>query len=291
MPRNQKKISAKRILNSKLTSYLSISLVLFLVGLMLFLSFEANHLSTYVKENIGVTAILKGEYSENVYMNLQKKLSNEGWAKEIKYTSKENALKKVIEELGEDPTDFLGYNPAFASFDIYINSKFSEPENIEKIVNRLKREKGISEVIYHKNLITSVNNNIKKLNLILSGGCIILLLISYTLIRNTVRLLIYSKRFLIRTMQLVGAKNSFIMKPFIISNIWGSLFAVLLSCLFMGFLYYFLKMEGIAIAPDIITYSSIFVVLLILSILITSTATFIAVNKYLKMTTSDLYYI
>lgn len=286
-------ISAVRVFNSRFTSTLSISFVLLLAGIMLVLAFLARDLSDYVKENIALSVVVDDAMELPDAKMFQKKLEKTPWAKSVKFIDKETALKELIEEIGENPEDLLGYNPALASFEVYLNAEYANADSMKLAEKMIKQNKNVQDVIYRKDIIHLVNDNVKKISMILLSLAVILTLISYSLIRNTVRLMIYSKRFLIRTMQLVGAGRSFIRKPFIIENlISGAVASFLAMGYIYGILFYFdTKIGGVVNLLDLQTLIIIFAVIFVFGILIMTTATILAVNKYLKMNTGDMYYI
>jgi cell division transport system permease protein len=286
----QKKISAAKVFNSRFTSTISITLVLFLIGIMLVLGFLAKDLSNYVKENISVSVVVDDEMNLPDIKMFQKRLEASPWVRSVEYIDKESALKQLVKDMGENPEDLLGYNPLLASFDVYLKADYANTDSIAVVEHALKQNKDVQEVIYRKDLIQLINDNIKRISLILLVLSILLTLISYSLIRNTVRLLIYSKRFLIRTMQLVGASGSFIRRPFLLENLWSGIVAAVLA---MGLLYGSLtyleqKLTGIHLI-DIQTLVLVFVSMLVFGVLIITLATWLAVNRYLKMNTNDLY--
>lgn len=288
-----KSISASRVFNSRFTSTLSISLVLFLAGIMLVMGFMARDLSVYVRENICLSVVVDDAMELPDAKMYQKKIENTPWARSVKYIDKETALKELIEEIGDNPEDLLGYNPALASFEVYLNAEYANTDSMAIAEKFVRQNKNVQDVIYRKDLIHLVNENVKRISLFLLVMAILLTFISYSLIRNTVRLLIYSKRFLIRTMQLVGADRSFIRNPFLLENLWSGAIA---SVLAMGYLYALLfsldqKIHGVINLLSFETLGMVFVIILFFGILIMTTATYLAVNLYLKMNTSDLYYV
>ena len=257
------------------------------------MGFMARGLSKYVKENISLSVIVDDAMELPDAKMYQKKLENTPWARSVKYIDKETALNELIKEIGDNPEDLLGYNLAMASFEVYLKADYANPDSMAKAEKFVRQNKNVQDVIYRKDLIHLVNENVKRITIILLVLSIILTLISYSLIRNTVRLMIYSKRFLIRTMQLVGAGRSFIRKPFLIENLWSGVIA---SVLAMGYLYGLLfylneKISGVVNLLNFETLALVFVTILVFGILIMTTATYLAVNKYLKMNTSELYYI
>lgn len=289
----QKKISATRVFNSRFTSTISISLVLFLIGIMLVLGFLAKDLSIYVKENVSLSVVVDDEMKLPDVKMFQKRLEVSPWVRSVQYIDKETALRQLVKDLGENPQDLLGYNPLLASFDVFLKADYANTDSIEKIERALKQNKDVQEVIYRKDLIHLINENIQRISLILMALAILLTLISYSLIRNTVRLMIYSKRFLIRTMQLVGANGNFIRKPFLLENLWSGIIAAVIA---MGLVYGSLtyleqKLAGSISILDFQTLIFVFVSMLIFGVLIITFATWLAINRYLKMNTSDLYYV
>ncbi len=293
MKQKQKSVNAVRVFNSRFTSTVSISLVLFLLGIMLTLGSLAKYLSDYVKENVCISVVVDDALSLPDAMMFQKKLEAMPWARSVTYIDKETALKELIEELGENPEDLLGSNPALASFEIYLNADYANADSMEMADLFLKRFKNVQDVIYRKDLVHLVNENVRRISLVLLILAIVLTLISYSLIRNTVRLLIYSKRFLIRTMQLVGAGRGFILKPFILQNMVS---ATIASVLAMGYLYgalFYLdkQIPGVMTMLQSGLLALIFLVILLFGLIIMTTATWLAVNRYLKMQTNDLYYV
>jgi len=289
----QKKISATRVFNSQFTSTISISLVLFLIGIMLVLGFLAKDLSVYVKQNISLSVVVDDEMKLPDVKMFQKRLESSPWVRSVQYIDKETALKQLVKELGENPEDLLGYNPLLASFDVFLNSDYANTDSIAKLESVIKQNRSVQEVIYRKDLIHLINENVKQISLILMALALLLTLISYSLIRNTVRLMIYSKRFLIRTMQLVGASQGFIRRPFLKENIWSGVIAAIIAMgLLYGTLYYLEQNLGGAVQVlDAQKLAIVFLSMLIFGVIIISLATWLAVSRYLKMNTSDLYYV
>ena len=289
----QKKISATRVFNSRFTSTISISLVLFLIGIMLVLGFLAKDLSVYVKENISLSIIVDDEMKLPDIKMFQKHIETLPWVKAVQYIDKESALKDLVKDLGENPEDLLGYNPLLTSFDVYLKADYANADSIAKLEKLLRQDKNVQDVLYRKDLIHFVNENVQSISIILTVFALLLTLVSFSLIRNTVRLMIYSKRFLIHTMQLVGASPNFIRKPFLLQNLWSGIIASIIAmCLLYGSIYYIeLQLAGTFHGLDLQTLIIIFICMLAFGIIIISAATWLAVNHYLKMETSDLYYV
>ena len=202
-----------------ITAGISTTMVLFLLGLVVFFVLTANNLSVYIRENIAFSAILDDGMKETSIIKLQESLNKKNYVKQTTYISKEQALKEQTEAMGTDPTEFIGHNPFNASIEIKLNAGYTNPDSIKWIEKELMANKNILEINYPQNLLDSVNKNLQKISLFLLGLAVLLSLISFSLINNTIRLTIYSKRFLIHTMKLVGASWGFIRKPFITRNL------------------------------------------------------------------------
>ena len=214
-----KKVSSVSFFNSRLTSVISISLVLFLLGLILLIGMLGNKLSVYVKENLSFSIVLKDNQKETEIKKMQKSLDALPFIKSTEYISKEQAAKELEEELGENPETFLGFNPLQASIEVKLHSEYANPDSLQVIEKKIRNYTSVSELPYRKDMMEMVHNNMKRLGLILLTLAAVLMIISFVLISNTIRLLIYSKRFLIHTMKLVGATSGFIRRPFVKYNI------------------------------------------------------------------------
>ena len=275
------------------TSSISTTLVLLLLGLVVFFVLGAHNLSVYVKENINFSILISDDMKESDILKLQKKLDKEPFVKATEYISKKQALREQTEAMGTDPQEFLGYNPFTASIEIKLHSDYANSDSIAKIEKKIKKNTKIQEVLYQKDLIDAVNDNIRNISLMLLGLAVILTFISFALINNTIRLTIYSKRFLIHTMKLVGASWSFIRRPFLRRNFWiGVLSAVIADAVLWGAAYWLVSYEPElirVITPDVMLLVSVSV--LIFGVLITWLCALLSINKYLKMKAGTLYYI
>ncbi|WP_288668777.1 permease-like cell division protein FtsX [uncultured Bacteroides sp.] len=276
-----------------ITSSISTTLVLLLLGLVVFFVLGAHNLSVYVKENINFSILISDDMKESDILKLQKKLDKEPFVKETEYISKKQALREQTEAMGTDPQEFLGYNPFTASIEIKLHSDYANSDSIAKIEKKIKRNTNIQEVLYQKDLIDAVNDNIRNISLMLLGLAVILTFISFALINNTIRLTIYSKRFLIHTMKLVGASWSFIRRPFLRRNFWiGVLSAVIADAVLWGTAYWLVSYEPElirVITPEVMLLVSVAV--LVFGVLITWLCALLSINKYLRMKASTLYYI
>jgi cell division transport system permease protein len=268
-------------------------LVLLLLGMVVFFVLSTNNLSTYVRENISFTVLVSDDMKEPEVLKFQKKLNEKVYVKESVYISKEKALQEQTEAMGTDPAEFLGYNPFTASIEIKLNAAYANSDSIAWIEKEITSNKKVMEVSYPQDLLDSVNRNIRKVSMFLLGLAALLTLISFALINNTIRLAIYSKRFLIHTMKLVGASWGFIRRPFLLRNIWiGAISGVMADAVLMGMAYMLVKYEPQLI--EIMTPASLLVVMVsvfIFGLAITSLCAYISINKYLRMKASALYYI
>ena len=276
-----------------ITSSISTTLVLLLLGMVVFFVISTNNLSTYVRENIGFTVLVSDDMKEPEALKFQKALNEKAYVKESAYISKEQALKEQTEAMGTDPAEFLGYNPFTASIEIKLNAEYANSDSIAWIEKEIKANKKVIEVNYPQNLMDSVNRNLKKISAFLLGLASLLLLISFALINNTIRLAIHSKRFLIHTMKLVGASWSFIRRPFLIRNVWiGVLSAVIADTCLIGMAMLLVKYEPQLI--EIITPQTMLIVMgsvFVFGVVITWLCAYISMNKYLRMKANTLYYI
>lgn len=275
------------------TASISTMLVLLLLGLVVFFVLTANNLSVYVRENIAVSVQLSDDMPERDILQYQKQLNKAPYVKETTYISKTQALREQTEAMGTDPAEFIGHNPFNASIEIKLNSAYANSDSIQWIQDELLSNKNILEVNYPQELMDSVNNNLKKISLVLLALAALLTLISFALINNTIRLTIYSKRFLIHTMKLVGASWSFIRRPFLLRNIWVGIFAAIMAdALLTGMSYLLIRYE-----PDLLTVITPTVVLImtgsvfVFGVIITSLCAWISINKFLRMKVSELYYM
>ncbi len=288
-----KKVSSVSFFNSRLTSVISISLVLFLLGLILLIGMLGNRLSVYVKENLSFSIVLKDNQKETEIKKMQKSLDALPFIKSTEYISKEQAAKELEEELGENPETFLGFNPLQASIEVKLHSEYANPDSLQVIEKKIRNYTSVSELLYREDMMEMVHNNMKRLSLILFTLAAVLMVISFVLIRNTIRLLIYSKRFLIHTMKLVGATSGFIRRPFVKYNIVSGIFASILAILMItGALYYLQnELKGFIQILDMQTLLLVYVGVFVLGIVLSVIATIFAVNKYLRMKGDKLYYI
>ena len=282
-----------RFRNSYLTSAISVSLVLCLIGLECILMLSAGSLITRMRENITLTAVLSNETDSAQCARIEKILSDEQRFSGYTYISSEQALEEHIRSLGEDPSAFLGYNPLSASYEIHPTDAYSSPDSLEMIAKNLEALPYVKEVIYPRDLADLMSSNVHDFSLILLAVALALLLVSLVLIVNTIRLQIYSKRFLINTMTLVGATSWVTRRPFVLRNmLMGFVSGIVALAVLSGVVYYVEYKLGLLLFP--LTWQNItFVSVLVLSsgLLITLMASMIATGKYIRMDNNSLYEI
>ncbi len=289
--KSNEKIALRKLRSSYLTSIVSISLVLFMVGLVGLLVLTSGQLSNYVKENINVSVILKDNVKDIDVKHLQKTLDASDYVKSTKFISKEEAAKSFEKELGEDFTNFLGYNPLLSSIDVKLKADYANIDSLKIIEARLLKNPEVKEVFYQKSLIHLVNKNVKKVSLIFLVFSALLFLISLTLINNTIRLSVYSKRLIINTMQLVGATHNFIRKPFLLKSIILGLASSIFAIALLSIVIYYFQREAYQIISfnNVNIIGALFLIVIIIGILISLISTYFSVNKYLRMKAQNLY--
>ncbi len=287
------KVKSVTFFHSRFTSVVSIALVLFLLGLICLMGLLGNKLSVYVKENISFSIILKDNQREADIKMMQKNLEALPFIKSTEYISKEQAVKELEEELGENPETFLGFNPLKASIEVRLRSNYANPDSLPLVEQAVKQYTSVSDLLYRKDMMEMVHRNIHRIGFILLILAIVLMAISFVLIGNTIRLLIYSRRFLIHTMKLVGATAGFIRRPFIYYNMVSGLIASFLAIgMLSGFLYYLQsELTGFLGILDLHILLAVYGLVVVLGILLTVVATIVSVNKYLRMDVDRLYYI
>ncbi|SFE73953.1 cell division protein FtsX [Thermophagus xiamenensis] len=286
------KAAKRKLRSSYVTTVISISLVLFLLGIIGLLILNARRLSTYVRENLGFTVLINDNSREAEVQRLQKILNASPYVRSASYISKDEAASIMKEELGEDFVDFLGYNPLLSSIEVKVFAEYANPDSMAVIENQILNFPQVKEVYYQKNLLHAVNDNIEKITVVLGAFVLLLMIISIALINNTIRLSVYSRRFLIKTMQLVGATRAFIRKPFLIKGILHGLAGATVAIILLSALIYGLnkELEGMIGFDSFWLIGTLFGIVIVLGILISLISTFFAVNKYLRLNADELYY-
>lgn len=276
---------------SGLTSIISSSLVLFLLGALIAMSLITRELSSYVKENIGFSIMMDDHASRNDLKEIEQQLNASRYVKTIEVFTKERALKELADELGENPKNFVGSVPLMASIDVKVKSAYANNDSIQAIEKELKAYKSVREIVYRKDLIQMVNENMNKIGLFLFVVAVLFMLISFVVLNNTIRLHIYSKRFILQTMKLVGATHGFIRKPFIISHIYNGAIASVLAISLLSAVFYYLSGAIVGLADllstevILITFGSTFLLGILLPVLFT----YFSLNRFLKMRREKLF--
>jgi cell division transport system permease protein len=281
----------RRILSSSASVIISLSLVLFVVGLLGLVLINAQRLSNYVKENIGFTIMLKEGVNEMEIMKFQKTLDAASFAKSSTFVSKEQATIDLQRDLGEDFVSFLGYSPLLASIDVKLNANYANTDSLAVIKDELSENAGVHAIYYQENLINKLNSNVSRLTFFLLAFCVLLFVIAFALINNTIRLSVYSKRFLIRTMRLVGATNSFIQKPFLAKGIYQGIYSSIFAIFMLIGSIQMIQSETASMLniTDLKIIGTIFILIFISGFLLSWISTFFAVRKFIKQNESELY--
>lgn len=290
---SEKGSNNRRVAGSYAMSLVSITLVLFLLGAFAIFVLHARKLSNHVKENIGFEIVMNSDVKDANILRLQKELDAMPAVKSTEFITKEEAISRLSEDLGEDFLQWLGNeeNPLLPSIDVRFHAAYANTDSIAVIEQQLLDNPDVKEVYYQKSLVDLINNNIRKIALVLVVVSIALLVIAIALIRNTIRLSIYSKRFLVRSMQLVGATESFIRRPFLKQGVSQGFFGGLLADLFLvGILYGVSKrMPDLILVRDTTSIAVILVGIVVLGMLLAWCSTRSALNKFLKADLDKLY--
>ena len=282
----------RKLISSYFSVVLSIALVLFLLGILGLLVLNTKKMADHFKEQITISVFLKESAKEVEIDQLQKSLSMADYTKTATYVSKEEAAEKHTEDIGENFIDFLGYNPLKNSIDVNLNADFVAPEKIEEIAAEITAKGYVDEVSYDQPLVGLLNDNIKKISFWILIASSIFTFIAVLLINSSIRLSIYSKRFIIKTMQMVGATKTFIRRPFIWTNIkLGMLGSVVALIAIAGVLYYVnSNFPDLGLFEDPTVLIILFVGVFALGLLISLISTYFATQRFLNLRTDELYY-
>lgn len=283
--------ASKKTKTIYISTIFSIALVLLMLGMLGLILVHAKNLSNYVKENIVLNIIVDEGAKETDVLAFQKELNGMNAVKQTQYVNKEVAQHNLTKDLGEDFVNFLGYNPLLSTIDVYLKADFANNQSIDALKKNLEKNPIVKEVIYQSSLIDMVNKNISTIGLIVLGFAIILLVIAIALINNTIRLAIFSQRFLIKSMQLVGATKNFIRKPFIlVAALHGLIASFIAILILLGVLYYTQReLPEIIILRNYTEFGIVFIALVVIGIFITALSTWFAVSRYLRLKIYDLY--
>mgnify|MGYP003684693075 FL=1 len=291
MNKSKNKTLNRKIISSSASVIISLSLVLFVVGLLSLALINAQKLSNYIKENIGFSIMLKENTNQFEIKKFNKSIDAMPFTKSTSFISKDAATSELESDLGEEFVDFLGFNPILASIDVKLNPDYSNNDSLSVISNNLIKNSLVHEIYYQKNLISRINNNVKKLSLFLITFCIILFFIAFALINNTIRLSVYSKRFLIKTMRLVGAQNSFIQKPFILDGLYQGMYSAIFAIFMLMGSIQLVQAETASLLniTDLKIIGLVFILIFIIGIILSSLSTYFAVKKFINVSESELY--
>ena len=290
---SERSSNKRRMAGSYFMSLMSIALVLFLLGVFALLMLHAQKLSNHLKENIGFEVVMNSNANEDNILKLQKELDAMPAVKSTTYITKDEAIRRLSEDLGEDFLQWLGNedNPLLPSIDVRFKADYANNDSLNLIQAQLLKNKDIKEIYYHKSLVNLINQNMNRIGLGLMIASLVLLIIAITLIRNTIRLSIYSKRFLVRSMQLVGATPAYIRRPFIRSGITQGFFGALIADAFLALLLYGLyqRLPELTLVQDYTIIICIFGGIIVLGILLGGLSTRFALRKYLNADVDKLY--
>ncbi len=294
MKKNHKASISVHLGMQGVTSGISITLVLILIGMIVISLLSAQNLSTYIKENISFSIYVDPEMKEADIIKMQNQLRKEPFVKELHYISAEQALKEQTNELGIDPTDFLGYNPYTPMLEVKLAEKYANTDSLRIIEKRIKRSNvKVTEVMYQEELIQSVNHNIRFIAMIMVGLAVLFGVISFALINNTMRLAVYSKRFLIHTMRLVGAGWGFIRRPFVFRCMGMGLLAGLIACILLVAAVWWLNgyEPGISliITPQVMGW--VCATVMVSGVVITGLSALLSINSFLRMKGNQMFHI
>lgn len=286
------KYQRRRLISSYFSVVLSIALVLFLLGILGMLVLNTKKLGDHFKEQITISVFLKDNAKPVEIDQLQKSLAMADYTKSALYVSKEDAAEQYSEDIGENFQEFLGYNPLKNSVDVNLKAAFVSPEQVTEIAETIATKTYVDEVSYDQPLISLLNDNVKKISLWILIACAVFTVIAVLLINSSIRLSIYSKRFIIKTMQMVGATKKFIRKPFINTNIKLGLFGALIALTALAIVLYYVNINfpELNLFQDISVLLILFVSILSLGIIISYLSTYFATQRFLNLRTDDLYY-
>lgn len=292
MATNDDRYAKRRLASSYLSTIVGITLVLYMLGLLGLIIMHAKKLSDYVKENIGFTVFLNEEVKDVDIIQLQKTLDAREYVKSTEFITKERAAVDLQKDIGDDFVSFLGYNPLSSSIEVRFKAGFANSDSLTVLETELVKNKLVKEVSYQKSLVSLVNENLRKISLILLGFSSLLLIIAIALINNTIRLSVYSKRFLIRTMQLIGATENFIRKPFLLKGVVQGIAGSVIAIVLLVFTLYFTQQEvpELRELQDAGLFIKLFIFVTLLGIIISWISTYMAVRKYLRINTDYLYF-
>lgn len=286
------KYQKRRLISSYFSVVISISLVLFLMGLLGLLVLNSKKVADYFKEQIAITIFLKDSAKEVEITQLKQSLAMAEYTKSAEFVSKEQAAEEHQQVLGENFIEYLGENPLQNSIDVYVLADYVTPEKMEEITNEIKSKNFVDDVIYDKPLIIQLTENVQRISLWVLIISAVFTFIAVLLINSSIRLSIYAKRFTIKTMQMVGATKKFIRRPFVWKNVRLGIIGALVAMTGMGVVLYYIDQTfpQLRLLDDFTLLGVLFVFVLLMGMVITWLSTFIATQRFLNLRTDDLYY-
>ncbi|MEM7381821.1 MAG: permease-like cell division protein FtsX [Bacteroidota bacterium] len=292
MSKSFERYQKRKLISSYFSVVLSIGLVLFLLGILGMLVLNTKKLADHFKEQITISVFLKDNAKQVEIDQLQKSLAMSDYTKSATFVSKEEAAEQHSEEIGENFLDFLGYNPLKNSVDVKLNADFVSTEQIEVIAEEIEGRSFVEEVSYDRPLIALLTENVKRISFWILVASAVFTFIAVLLINSSIRLSIYSKRFIIKTMQMVGATKKFIRKPFIWTNIKLGMIGAFVALLALGLVMYYIDLNfpELQLFQDVMILSVLFISVFVLGVLISLVSTYFATQRFLNLRTDDLYY-
>jgi cell division transport system permease protein len=277
--------------SANITPIISVSLVLLLLGIVAMLGIAANSLTDYVKENIGFDVVMKNDASQQEIDALKQMWTKAPYVASVKYISKEDALQSWEKETGENLMEVIGVNPLSSEFEVRVKPQYVSVDSLNRIEYALSQNKSIDSVKMHKDVVEKINSNVNSVVLVLGAVLVLLVIISFVLINNTVRLAVYSRRFIIYTMKLVGATPGFIRRPFVLTNVVNGLIASLVAmAMLCGLMYYVVEVNYDY--ANLIEVKHIVVVcagLMVVGVLMCALAALLAANRFISLNYDELY--
>jgi len=291
MSESNNPLARKALRSSNVSTVVSISLVLFMLGVLGVLVMHASKISDYVRENLELTVVLLADSKEEDVKALTEVLQKSEAVKEVRLVTKEQAAADMKQELGEDFVSFLGFNPLLASIDVRLRAQFTDTEYVNALKERISEYPVVKEVYFQQSLIDSVNKNIRMFSLVILGFSLLLALVAGALINNTIRIALYSKRLVIKSMRLVGATKGFIQKPFVINGVLQGLLAGVIANLLLATLVWYSSREipDLAYVTDMMMVVKLMTAVMLGGMIISGVSTFVSVNRYLKRNSAELF--
>ncbi|MDT0678414.1 cell division protein FtsX [Autumnicola musiva] len=286
------KYQKRRLISSYFSVVISIALVLFLLGILGLLVLNTKKVADHFKEQIAMTVYFTDTAKEGEMEDLNKSLSSADYTKSATFVSKEEAAEQHSEEIGEDFMEFLGYNPLQNSIDIYMNADYVSSSRADSIATDLTSRSFVDEVVYDKPLISLLNENVQKISLWVLVISAVFTFIAVLLINSSIRLAVYSKRFTIKTMQMVGATKGFIRRPFIWQSVKLGIIGAVLALIGMAAVLYYLNKSftELNLLGDVKLLSALFIGVFLIGVIITWISTYFATSRFLNLKTDELYY-